>query len=281
MKKCFSLNFLEYKTLMKNLLNQIKNISFQEPGGVDEIKQTLANWQERKLIDSGQCEMIMSILKFSRLQVRDVMINRSQMVTLVQDSKVNVIKSLNNGYKHSRYPVWKSEAKDEIVGLMLVKDILNQDDSNIEISKLMRKPVFVPESQRLDTLLRSFKLSHVHMAIVVDEFGGVSGLITIEDVLEQIVGDIEDEHDANNDREPISVIEGRTYIRGLLPIKEFNNHFSVKLDDGYFDTISGIIARQFGKIPINGEKIIYGGFEFTVIQADQRRINLMEVKPVS
>jgi magnesium and cobalt transporter len=266
---------------MKNLLNQIKNISFQEPGGVDEIKQTLANWQERKLIDSGQCEMIMSILKFSRLQVRDVMINRSQMVTLVQDSKVNVIKSLNNGYKHSRYPVWKSEAKDEIVGLMLVKDILNQDDSNIEISKLMRKPVFVPESQRLDTLLRSFKLSHVHMAIVVDEFGGVSGLITIEDVLEQIVGDIEDEHDANNDREPISVIEGRTYIRGLLPIKEFNNHFSVKLDDGYFDTISGIIARQFGKIPINGEKIIYGGFEFTVIQADQRRINLMEVKPVS
>jgi magnesium and cobalt transporter len=266
---------------MKNLINQLKNLNFQEVEGSTEINHTLDQWLEKKLIDSGQYEMIMSVLQFSRLQVRDVMVSRSQMVTLNQDSKIDELKQLNNEHQHSRYPVWKSESKEEIIGLMLVKDILNQDESHIEISKLMRKPVFVPESQRLDTLLRSFKLSHVHMAIVVDEFGGISGLITIEDVLEQIVGDIEDEHDENNEQDPISVIDGKTYVRGQLPIKDFNAHFGVSFDETYFDTIAGLIACQFGKFPGNGEKIVYHKYEFTIIQSDQRRIHLMVVKPVS
>ena len=266
---------------MKNLTNLIKNLALKEQKRADEINQTLDQWLENKLIDSSQYEMMMSVLQFSRLQVRDVMVSRSQMVSLHQDSKVEELKKLNNEHQHSRYPVWKSEAKDEIIGLMLVKDIINQEESQLEICKLMRKPVFVPESQRLDTLLRSFKLSHVHMAIVVDEFGGVSGLITIEDVLEQIVGDIEDEHDECNDQDPISVIDGKTYIRGQLLIKEFNAHFGTYFDEDYFDTMAGLVACQFGKFPSNGERLIYQGFEFTIIQADQRRIHLMVVKPVS
>ena len=262
---------------MKNLINSFKTITNPTSNDREVIYQTMNDWIEQKLIDHDEYDLIMSVLQFSQLQVRDVMIPRSKIIALhAQDTRQNLLDMIQQ-HQHSRYPVWNSESENQIIGIVLAKDLTVSDEQSQAVSSLVRKPVFVPESQRLDTLLRSFKITHVHMAIVVDEFGEVSGLITIEDVLEQIVGDIEDEHDELPAQDPITVVEGVTYIHGLLPIEEFNVHFNAKIDDSYFDTIAGIVAKRFGRIPVIGDKITFDGFQFVIEQADKKRIILMSV----
>tara|TARA_Y200000002_G_scaffold295511_1_gene249976 strand:+ start:3563 stop:4366 length:804 start_codon:yes stop_codon:yes gene_type:complete len=262
---------------MKNLISALKQFAFSDPESRKIIHKSLDSWLQNKLIEHHEYELILSVLQFSQLQVRDVMIPRSQMVALSSDDSIDQLLSIINIHQHSRYPVWDSDSKDSIAGLILAKDLINTDLKKAHISTLVRKPVFVPESQRLDTLLRSFKLSHIHMAIVVDEFGSVSGLITIEDVLEQIVGDIEDEHDDQSEQEPIKNINGATFVQGNFHISDFNAHFNTELDTSEFDTIAGIVAKHFGKIPAQGDCIEIQNIKFKVHHADKKRIISLEV----
>ena len=209
------------------------------------------------------------------------MIPRSQMVVVdeehnVQDMLPTIIESA-----HSRFPVI-GDSRDEVVGILLAKDLLrflsddNQEEFNIR--DILRPAFIVPESKRLNILLNEFRNSRNHMAIIVDEYGGVSGLVTIEDVLEQIVGDISDEHDSEED-EYISYSEDDKYalVKALTPIEDFNEYFEVALEENEFDTIGGLVTNHFGRVPKRNETAIIGSFKFEVISADSRRLHLLKV----
>jgi magnesium and cobalt transporter len=251
-----------------------------EPRDLEQLTGMLEDARERGLIDTDVLAMLEGVLQVSEIQVRDVMVPRSQMVVVQRDEPPEKILPVVIESGHSRFPV-VGEDRDEVAGILLAKDLLRyfeqDEDSQFDIREVLRPAVFIPESKRLNVLLKEFRVSHNHMAIVVDEYGGVSGLLTIEDVLEQIVGDIGDEYDVD-EGEGIRREGERTFsVPALTRIDEFNETFGTRFSDEEFDTIGGLVLHELGRMPRRGEAIEIGGLELKVQRADRRRIETLRV----
>ncbi len=251
-----------------------------EPQDRQELLAVLRDAGERGLVDSDALSMIEGVLEVSDLQVRDIMVPRAQMVFVRRHERAAVIlpKVVESG--HSRFPVM-DEDRDDIVGILLAKDLLRlsgEKRERFDIREFMRPALFVPESKRLNVLLREFRRNRNHMAIVVDEYGGVSGLVTIEDVIEQIVGEIDDEFDVEDDLNIRRDAERQFTVRGVTRIAEFNEYFGAQLsEEEGFDTVAGLLMKQLGHLPRRGESATIDGFEFRVLRADRRRIEALRV----
>ncbi len=262
-----------------NWLDRLVSAFHAEPRNREELLETLRDAQKRKLIDAEALSMIEGALTVSSTQVRDVMVPRSQMVTLEHDQQLEALLPTIVSSGHSRFPVL-GEDPDEVLGVLLAKDLLrffgrNSDD--FRITDLLRKVAFIPESKRLNVLLREFRANRQHMAIVVDEYGGVAGLVTIEDVLEEIVGEIDDETDREEEQFVFPQPDGRYTVKALMPLEDFNEQFGTQLDDDEFDTIGGFVVAAFGHLPEAGEQIDIGKLRFEVLRADERRVHLFRL----
>ncbi|MBT8145158.1 MAG: CBS domain-containing protein [Gammaproteobacteria bacterium] len=253
-----------------------------EPRNRDELAAVLRDAQERGLFDKDAHRMLEGVLHVSEEQVRDIMIPRAHMVVVERDDAPEDLLSVIVESGHSRFPV-VGENRDEVVGILLAKDLLRffaeNGKSRFDIRECLRPAVFIPESKRLNILLKEFRANRNHMAIVVDEYGGVSGLITIEDVIEQIVGEIDDEHDIIDDIPIQREGESRYRVQALTRIDDFNEYFEIEFDDEEYDTIGGLIMHELGRLPRRGELLEFGGFEFKVLRADRRRIETVQVRP--
>ena len=251
-----------------------------EPRDLEQLSDVLADAKDRGLIEADVLSMMEGVLQVSAIQVRDVMVPRAQMVVVQREDPPEKILPTVIESGHSRFPV-VGEDRDEVVGILLAKDLLRYfaEDSaaSFDIRECLRPAVFIPESKRLNVLLKEFRNSHNHMAIVVDEYGGVSGLLTIEDVLEQIVGDIGDEYDVD-EVEGIHKEGERTFVvPALTRIEEFNDVFDTRFSDEGADTIGGLVLHELGRMPRRGEAIELGGLELKVLRADRRRIETLRV----
>jgi magnesium and cobalt transporter len=251
-----------------------------EPRDLEQLIDMLAQTRERGLIDADVLAMLEGVLQVSEIQVRDVMVPRSQMVVVRRDDPPEKILPVVIESGHSRFPV-VGEDRDEVSGILLAKDLLRffaeDGEGDFDIRECLRPAVFIPESKRLNVLLKEFRDSHNHMAIVVDEYGGVSGLLTIEDVLEQIVGDIGDEYDVD-EAEGIRKEGERTFaVPALTRIDEFNSVFGTRYSDEECDTIGGLVLHELGRMPRRGEAIEIGGLELKVVRSDRRRIESLRV----
>ena len=255
-----------------------------EPRTREEVLELIEEAGQQLLLDEDERSMLAGVLEVAETQVRDVMIPRSQMVVLEDGVPFGeMIKTIIES-GHSRFPLHGGE-RDEIIGILLAKDLLNclghATDQPLDVSRWLRPVVFIPETKRLNTLLKEFRASHNHMAVVVDEYGGVSGLLTIEDVLEEIVGEIDDEHDPEEDAwiRPDGERDGETLyaVRALTRIDEFNEFFGSALTDEQYDTVGGLVMCELGRMPRRGEVVEHGGFRFVVARADRRRIDLLQV----
>ncbi|MHB1541186.1 MAG: HlyC/CorC family transporter [Steroidobacteraceae bacterium] len=252
-----------------------------EPRNRQDLLQLLREARERGLFEADALTMIEGVLAVSDMHARDVMVPRAQMVCVQRDDPVAHILPVVVESGHSRFPVL-DEDRDDIAGILLAKDLLrlcgHEESQRFDIREYMRPAVFVPESKRLDVLLKEFRGNHQHMAIVVDEYGGVAGLITIEDVIEQIVGEIDDEFDVEDDQNIRKESERQYLVRGITRIEEFNEYFGARLpEEQGFETVAGLLMRQFGRLPRRGESAIVEGFEFRITRADRRRIEALRV----
>ena len=253
-----------------------------EPWSRDEIQTFIQSDVE---LDAEEKSMLSGVLEVSETQVREVMVPRSQMIVIDIENDFNETLKLIVESGHSRFPVI-GEDRDEVLGILLAKDLLryygSDEAKDLTIKKLLRPATMIPESKRLNALLREFRASHNHMAIVVDEYGGVAGLLTIEDVLEEIVGEIDDEHDQEEAEyiRPDGDRNGKPSfaVRALTRIEDFNEYFECQLDDEEYDTVGGLVLHELGRLPRRGEKVEFGGFEFTIIKADERRIDALQVQ---
>ncbi|MEN1727397.1 MAG: transporter associated domain-containing protein [Pseudomonadota bacterium] len=251
-----------------------------EPRSRDDLIELLRDVSEQGLIEPETLAMLEGALEVDELQVRDVMIPRSHMVVIPSETPLDEIMPIIIESGHSRFPV-VGEDKDEIRGTLLAKDLLKLiAGEKPDLSDLLRPAVIIPESKRLNVLLREFRVSKNHMAIVVDEYGGVSGLITIEDVLEEIVGDIDDEHDADAIEDIRKLDETRYLVQALTTIDDFNESLGTSFSDDDYDTIGGLVVAEFGRLPEPGETVEIGEWAFKVTGADDRRLHAMEVSPV-
>jgi magnesium and cobalt transporter len=254
-----------------------------EPKSREELVDLIQDAEERDLIDNDTKEMIEGVLDVAELKVRDIMIPRSQMVTIDVHQSVEEFLPIVIDSQHSRYPV-VTDNKDQVEGILLAKDLLsygfNSNEEDFSLEKIMRPAVIVPESKRVDVLLKDFRSNRYHMAIVVDEYGGVSGLVTIEDILEEIVGEIEDETDINenDDKQNIRRLSPTRYsVKALTTIEDFNDYFKSEFSDEEHDTVGGLVAHGFGHLPQAGEEITLGNFTFRITNADKRRIQQLQV----
>jgi len=247
---------------------------------MQELSQVLTQARDRGIIDNDAFEMFEGVLQVIELQVRDIMVPRSQMVIVDRDAPPAEILPAVIDSGHSRFPVI-GEDRDQIVGILLAKDLLRYfmdgGKEDFDIKECLRPVVFIPESKRLNVLLKEFRVSHHHMAIVVDEYGGVSGLVTIEDVLEQIVGDIGDEYDVDDDLDIRREGERQFTVRAQTPIEDFNTYFGTQFSDEEFDTIGGLAMNLLGRLPRRGESFALGGLDFKVLRADRRRLDTLRV----
>ncbi|MEY2696693.1 MAG: hypothetical protein RL333_831 [Pseudomonadota bacterium] len=262
----------------RNWLERLTHFVSGEPEDRDDLLELLRTAQKRNLIEQEALSMIEGVLQVSELRVRDISIPRSQMVVVPQDAEIEAIFPLVAETAHSRYPVI-GEDRTEVVGILLVKDLLLHSvrNRNRLVREVMRPALFVPDSKRLNVLLMEFRATRSHMAIVVDEYGAAAGLVTIEDVLEQIVGDIEDEYDFGEEEFIFRKTETEFTLKALTPIDDFNEYFEAELTDDEFDTIGGLIVHELGHVPKRGEKLDLGRYRFTVIRADSRRVELLKL----
>lgn len=250
-----------------------------EPRDREELVQLLRDAERRELVDGQALSMIEGALQVAEMQVRDIMIPRSEMVVVERDRPPEKFVATVVESGHSRFPVI-GESRDEVVGILLAKDLLSyfaEPASRFSMRNAMRPAVFVPESKRLNVLLADFRASRNHMAIVVDEYGGVSGLVTIEDVLEQIVGEIDDEHDTDDERFVKQLRNGDFLVKARTPIEDFNSYFSTELKADEFDTIGGLVLKEFGYLPARGDQCEISGLGVTVLRAGQRRVHLLRI----
>lgn len=260
-------------------LKRITQSMSGEPRDLAELIENLRAASERGLFNSDTLAMLEGVLAVGDMQVRDIMVPRSQMVFVERDQPIDELVAVVVESGHSRFPVI-GEDRDQILGILLAKDLLRLQTAGeepFEIREYMRPVVFVPESKRLNVLLKEFRLSHNHIALVVDEYGGVCGLVTIEDVIEQIVGEIGDEHDVEEDQMIRREGERDFTVRALTPIATFNKYFGTAFSDEAYDTIGGLVMQEFGRLPRRGETLRVGGLEFRVLRADRRRIDLLRV----
>jgi magnesium and cobalt transporter len=255
------------------------------PGDVknrEKIVEFLATFRDRGLLAPEEFAMLQGVLQVSDTQVRDIMVPRSHMIVLAKDQSADDVLKVITESNHSRFPVIGDD-RDEVVGIVLAKDLLKYFVSAKEpfdLEVFLRPAVFIPESKRLNTLLTEFREGRNHMAIVVDEYGGVSGLATIEDVLEQIVGDIDDELDP----ETVSSIQpqdgGKYIVMALTRIDEFNEFFNTQLSDADYDTVGGLVMHELGRLPRRNEVLEFSGLRFKVLRGDRRRLHTLEVSRV-
>lgn len=261
-------------------LERLNQALLIEPRDREHLITLLRSAQKRNLLDADALSMIEGVLNVSQMQVRDVMIPRAQMIVVDEEAAPEEILPIVVESAHSRFPVI-GDNRDEVVGILLAKDLLSyfasQDKNDFNIRDMLRPAVFIPESKRLNVLLKDFRASRNHMAIIVDEYGGVAGLVTIEDVLEQIVGDIEDEHDFEHDLYIVKHNENRYTVKAITPIDEFNKDFNTQFSSEEFDTIGGLLIKEFGRVPKRGEEAGIGRFKFKILRADSRRTHLLQL----
>lgn len=266
----------------KSWLGKLANVFSSEPQSRDDLALILRAAHEGKVIDQDALEIIEGALNVSDQQVREIMIPRSQMVVIERDAGLENILKLVIDSSHSRFPVI-GETADDIVGILLAKELLPlilNGRENFDLNKVIRPATIIPESKRLNVLLREFREQRYHMAIVMDEYGGIGGLITIEDILEEIVGEIEDETD-EEEQEGTMIRpqqDGSHLIDALTPIEDFNEYFEAGVSDEEFDTIGGIIIQAFGRMPEVDESIDVNGFTFRIAEGDNRQVKLLEMK---
>ena len=264
------------------LLERLSAFLTREPEDREELLELLHGAFEHKLLDADALSMIEGVMSVSDMTVRDVMIPRSQMDVVSEHDDPAEFMPLLLETKHSRFPV-VGENKDDVVGILLAKELLNYyaNPENFDLKDTFRPAVFVPESKRLNVLLRDFRANRNHMAIVVDEYGGVSGLVTIEDVLEQIVGDIDDEYDFDESEDNvIAEANGRFRVKAQTEIADFNTRLGTDFPDDEFDTVGGLVLQAFGRLPKRGELATIGPLRFRVVRADSRRLYTLHVEPV-
>jgi magnesium and cobalt transporter len=262
-----------------SLLERLSSLLLREPEDRDQLIELLHSAFERRLLDAEALSMIEGVLQVSETQVRDVMIPRSQMDMIdVADSPENFIPFVIDT-AHSRFPVFEDN-RDNVIGILLAKDLLRfYAEEEFNVREMLRPAVFVPEAKRLNVLLKEFRANRNHIAIVVDEYGGVSGLVTIEDVIEQIVGDIEDEYDFDETEDNILVDRsGRYRVKAVTEIVDFNNHFGTRFSDEDYDTVGGLVVGRFGRLPKRGDSIVIDDFTFQVLRADSRKVHSLLVE---
>ncbi len=251
-----------------------------DPKNRDELVSVVREAQDKDIIDLDALVMIEGVLQVTEMQVRDVMIPRSQMTVLERNMSMQEVLPMVVDAAHSRYPV-VGDNRDEVIGILLAKDLLPYfqlgTEDKFNLRDILRPAAFIPESKRLNVLLKEFRASRNHMAIVVDEYGGVAGMVTIEDVLEQIVGEIEDEHDFEDDIYIMEHTEDKATVKAITPIDEFNEHFNTKIVSSEFDTIGGLVMSALGHLPKRGEVTTIAGYDIKILRADARRIHLLQV----
>jgi magnesium and cobalt transporter len=248
-----------------------------EPQNKEELISLLRDAHARTLIDSETLSMIEGVIQFAQMRVRDIMLPKKQMTCISQGDKLQDLIDIVTNSGHSRFPV-TGDNRDEIIGILHAKDLLRyqtEQTTNFDLHDIIRLATFVPESKRLDLLLSEFRNNRNHMAIVVDEYGAVNGFVTIEDIIEQIIGDIEDEFDIDEEAYVKAHEDAHYIIKAHTPIEEFNEQLAANFSDEIYDTIGGIVMTNFGHLPKRGETITIDQFEFKVINADSRRIKLL------
>ncbi len=281
-------NGQQHDSWLGRLTQSLLNKPFSSvPKDREQLAAVLRDAEKEGLLNHDALAMIEGVLTVADMQVRDVMVPRSQMIVVEESASPDTFLPVVIESAHSRFPV-VGDSRDEIVGILLAKDLLayigerdaqptEGSDRHFRLNDLLRPAVFIPESKRLNILLKDFRANRNHMAIVVDEYGGVAGLVTIEDVLEQIVGDIEDEHDFADDAFIVKHSEQQFTLKALTPIDEFNEYFESELSDDDVDTVGGLLMREFGRMPERDEQCTIGRFEFKVLRADSRRIHLLQL----
>jgi len=261
------------------LLERLSSLLLREPEDRDQLVELLHSAFERQILDADALSMIEGVLQVSEMQVRDVMLPRSQMDMIDVAESPEAFIPFVIETAHSRFPVFEGD-KDNVIGVLLAKDLLRfYAGENFNVREMLRPAVFIPESKRLNVLLKEFRANRNHIAIVVDEYGGVSGLVTIEDVLEQIVGEIEDEFDFDETEDNILLDKtGRYRVKAVTEIADFNEYFGTDFSDDEFDTVGGLVIKRFGRVPKRGESVVLDGYSFQVLRADSRKIHSLLVE---
>lgn len=270
-----STNGPEERTWFERLTQRLQ----VDPKDRKELLEILRDSEKRALMDADSLGMMEGVLQVSEMQVRDIMIPRSQMTVLSRDQSHESMLSDIVDSGHSRFPVI-GEGRDDVVGILLAKDMLRfcqQGADDFHVRDILRPPAFIPESKRLNVLLKDFRSSHNHLAIVVDEYGGIAGMVTIEDVLEQIVGEIEDEHDVDEGQYILQHDDNHYIVKALVDIEDFNEFFKTSFSDDEFDTIGGVVLNAIGHMPKRDEVVTIGDMTFRILRSDNRRIYLLEV----
>jgi magnesium and cobalt transporter len=264
----------------KSFLDKIVQAFAGEPKNIDQFVEVLNDAEDRELIKPETKQMIEGVLGVSEMRVREIMIPRSQMITLDINQSVEQFLPIILESEHSRFPVVNDDL-DHVEGILLAKDLLafgfNQQQQECKLADIIRPAIIIPESKKVEPLLKEFRSNRYHMAIVVDEYGGVSGLVTIEDILELIVGEIEDETDAELEVEIKHLASNVYHIKALTELDDFNSYFNCQFDKEDADTIGGVVLHQFAHMPKKGEEIQVGDFTFKIISADNRRIQTLQV----
>lgn len=263
-------------SLFKRCLNKL----IKSPQTEHDLNHLLHQAEKNNLLDQGSLKMMEGVIEVANMKARDIMVPRAQMVMISEDDKHEQImaKIIDSG--HSRFPI-ENDKQDKIVGILLAKDLLNHQQHDYQLDEIMRPAIFIPESKRLTTLLKEFRETHHHLAVVADEYGEIAGLVTIEDVIEQIVGEIEDEHDLVDETNIYRQENGIYLVKATTPIDVFNQQFNSQLDPQLADTIAGLIVQHCNYLPKRHETIKLDRFQFTILQANQRRIELLELKLLS
>ncbi|MDR6357732.1 magnesium and cobalt transporter [Pseudomonas psychrotolerans] len=267
----------------RSWLERIVQAFAHEPKSRQELLELLREAHENKVLDSEVLSIVEGAISVADLQVRDIMVPRSQIISIrAHQTPAEFLPAVIEA-AHSRYPVI-GDGPDDVLGLLLAKDLLPlllDHERTFDLKTVLRPATFVPESKRLNVLLREFRSTHSHMAIVVDEYGGVAGLVTIEDVLEQIVGDIEDEHDVEEESFIKSLPNGDFVVKALTPIETLNETLETRFADAEADTAGGLVMNRLGHLPKRNEETVIDDFRFRVLNADGRRIHLLRVTPVN
>jgi magnesium and cobalt transporter len=266
------------KTQESSWLDKLSQVLLREPKDRQQLIELLRDAEQRSLLDADALSMIEGVMQVADMQVRDIMIPRAQMIVVNEDDPLEAFLPTVIESKHSRFPVLSAN-RDEVVGILLAKDLLQftQADKTFNMDDVIRPATFVPESKHLNVLLKEFRVTRNHMAIVVDEYGSMAGFVTIEDVLEQIVGEIEDEYDVDEDVYIKKHSDGIFIVKASMPIEEFNQYFTLQYSDEEFDTIGGLVVQAFGHLPKRGEQATLQNFSVEVLNADNRRIHLLKL----
>jgi len=263
----------------RSFLERLSALIMREPEDREQLIELLRGAHEHNLLDADALAMIEGVLQVSEMQARDIMVPRSQMDVIDVNESPDQFIPMVIQTAHSRFPVI-GENKDDVLGILLAKDLLRYyaGEEEFNVRDMLRPAVFIPESKPLNVLLKEFRKNRNHIAIVVDEYGGVAGLVTIEDVLEQIVGDIEDEYDFEDVENNIVPEKGGQYrVKALTEIPDFNAAFGTNYSDEEFDTVGGLVLKRFGRVPKRGEQVSVDNLIFRVLRADSRRVHLLQV----